>query len=110
MNTKLTVKAQNGKTLRCVLSNDANLEDQLEKILRADGGGQKLIEDTVAKIGEVDAICREKGIFMEIQADGGIGVANAGKLIAQGLTVAVAGSAVFKSEDVKGAVEGIRNA
>ena len=73
-------------------------------------GGQKLIEDTVAKIGEVDAICREKGISMEIQADGGIGVANAGKLIAQGLTVAVAGSAVFKSEDVKGAVEGIRNA
>ena len=39
MNTKLTVKAQNGRTLRCVLSNDANLEDQLEKILRADGGG-----------------------------------------------------------------------
>ena len=39
MNTKLTVKAQNGKTLRCVLSNDANLENQLEKMLHADGGG-----------------------------------------------------------------------
>lgn len=73
-------------------------------------GGQKLIEDTVGKIGEVAALEKEKGIELEIQADGGIGAANAGKLIAQGLTVAVAGSAVFKSADVKAAVESIRNA
>ena len=73
-------------------------------------GGQKLIEETVGKIGEVAALAKEKGIELEIQADGGIGAANAGKLIDQGLTVAVAGSAVFKSADVKAAVESIRNA
>ena len=73
-------------------------------------GGQKLIEETVVKIGEVASLAKEKGVELEIEADGGIGAANAGKLIAQGLTVAVAGSAVFKSADVKAAVESIRDA
>ena len=61
-------------------------------------GGQKLIPETVAKIGEVVSLCKELGVSPEIEADGGITPQNVGELVKQGLTVAVAGSAVFKAE------------
>lgn len=58
-------------------------------------GGQSLIESTIDKI----RVCAEMRPDIEIQADGGIYVENVKRLLDVGLTVVVAGSAVFKSDD-----------
>ena len=73
-------------------------------------GGQKLIPETVGKIAEVKALLEKHGLTSEIQADGGISAANVKPLIEAGLTVAVAGSAVFRAEDPAAAVAAIANA
>ncbi len=71
-------------------------------------GGQKLIEHCVDKI----RVCREyiskSGREIFLQADGGIYAENVKHLLDAGLTVVVAGSAVFKSEDPKKTVELLR--
>ena len=72
-------------------------------------GGQKLIPETVGKIAEVKALRERYGLEFEIQADGGISASNVAPLIEGGLTVAVAGSAVFRAEDPAAAVEAIAN-
>ena len=70
-------------------------------------GGQKLIPETVDKIGQVKALCAERGLNVEIEADGGITPENVALLKDRGLDVAVAGSAVFRAEDPRAAVENI---
>ncbi len=67
-------------------------------------GGQKLIPETVSKIGETVKLCSELGVCPEIEADGGITPQNISELIKEGMTVAVAGSAVFKAEDPEEAI------
>ena len=67
-------------------------------------GGQKLIPETVSKIGETVKLCSELGVCLEIEADGGITPQNIGELIKEGMTVAVAGSAVFKADDPEMAI------
>ncbi len=73
-------------------------------------GGQKLIPETVNKVKEVAGLCAEKGLDIEIEADGGITPDNVSLLINNGLTVAVAGSAVFKADNPQKAIELLRNA
>jgi ribulose-phosphate 3-epimerase len=68
-------------------------------------GGQKLIPETVDKIGEVAQMCRKLGCSPEIEADGGITPENVGALVKKGATVIVAGSAVFRAENPKEAIE-----
>lgn len=68
-------------------------------------GGQKLIPETVDKVRQVSELCRAKGLDVEIEADGGITPENVSSLIVNGLTVAVAGSAVFKAEEPSKAIE-----
>ena len=71
-------------------------------------GGQKLIPETVGKIAEVRDLCRARGLDIEIEADGGITPDNVALLKENGLTVAVAGSAVFRAEDPFAAVENMK--
>ncbi len=73
-------------------------------------GGQKLIPETADKISETVRLCAELGVRPEIEADGGITPDNIGDLIKRGMTVAVAGSAVFKAENVEEAVSRMKNA
>lgn len=71
-------------------------------------GGQSLIPETVKKIGEAARLCRAHGVSAEIQADGGITERNIGELIKEGLTVCVAGSAVFRAQDTAAAIKALR--
>ena len=73
-------------------------------------GGQKLIPETVKKIGEAVRLCEKHGVSAEIEADGGITEQNVGELINEGLTVCVAGSAVFRADDKAAAVKALRGA
>ena len=61
-------------------------------------GGQSFIENSYNKIRELDTLRKEKDLAYKIQVDGGVNSANAGKLVASGVDVLVAGSFVFKGD------------
>ena len=89
------------------------LLDKLDMILvmtvEPGRGGQPLIEHCLDKIEECSNMVKAAGREIEIQADGGIYVENVKRLLDRGLTVVVAGSAVFKSEDPAKTVELLRH-
>lgn len=58
-------------------------------------GGQKFIENTYSKITELRELIEEKNTTTLIEIDGGVDLKNAGKLIAAGADVLVAGNTVF---------------
>lgn len=62
-------------------------------------GGQKFIENTYSKIRRTAALREAAGTQTLIEIDGGVNGANAGKLLAAGADVLVAGSFVFKSDN-----------
>ncbi|MVZ63719.1 ribulose-phosphate 3-epimerase [Sphingobacterium humi] len=62
-------------------------------------GGQKFIERTYAKIKELRALAYQENTDLIIEIDGGVGLGNAGKLLAAGADVLVAGSFVFSSDN-----------
>ena len=64
-------------------------------------GGQKLDPRVIGKIRQL----RDQGYRGEIEADGGIREDNIGNLAANGLTVAVMGTALFRNEDMAGCIE-----
>lgn len=72
-------------------------------------GGQKLIQSCIDKVREVKNMCKTFGCYPEIEVDGGITTDNVGLLISNGANVIVAGSSVFKSNDVPGTVKLLKN-
>jgi ribulose-phosphate 3-epimerase len=71
---------------------------------------QKFIANSFAKVAELKALLAAAGSGARIQVDGGIGPANAGKIIAAGATMLVAGSAIFKSDNPASVVDAMANA
>ena len=67
-------------------------------------GGQKFIPGALEKVRELAEIKRTKGLDFVIEIDGGITLDNIGEVMEAGVEMAVAGSAVFKAEDVVGRV------
>jgi len=61
--------------------------------------GQKLIPEVMAKIPELVRIREEKGLKFDIQIDGGVSMGNLREVLATGVDIVVAGSAVFGAED-----------
>lgn len=62
-------------------------------------GGQKFIERTYHKVSSLAAMRTAAKASFTIEVDGGVGVGNAGKLVAAGAEALVAGSAVFAAPD-----------
>lgn len=73
-------------------------------------GGQKFISGVLPKISALRSMIKEQGLNVDIQVDGGINPENAGRVVAAGANVLVAGSAVFGAADIPGAVDALRNA
>lgn len=67
-------------------------------------GGQKLIPDTLSTVRQVKDMSTFMKAPIDIQVDGGITPENAHLAVEAGANVLVAGSAVFRAEDVKEAV------
>ena len=63
-------------------------------------GGQKFIPYTLTKVCELDEIRKNEELDFVIEIDGGVSLSNAEALVAAGVDILVAGSAVFKAEDV----------
>jgi ribulose-phosphate 3-epimerase len=71
-------------------------------------GGQELIAEAIAKIGEAARLKREQGYRFVIEVDGGVRVDNAWRLRQEGAQIIVAGTAVFKCSDYAEAIATIR--
>ncbi len=72
-------------------------------------GGQKFIPDALEKIRQTAEIVKASGRDVRIQVDGGVGPTTAKSVRDAGADVLVAGSAVFRTDDYKKAIETIRN-
>lgn len=84
-------------TLECILP-DVDLV--LIMSVNPGFGGQKFIEGTLDKVRELAEIKRAKNLNFVIEIDGGITLDNIKEVMDAGVEMAVAGSAVFKAEDV----------
>jgi len=58
-------------------------------------GGQKFIPESIDKIKTVRKMINEQGLHVDLQVDGGVGLANVREVLDAGANVIVAGSAVF---------------
>lgn len=61
-------------------------------------GGQKLMPDCVEKVKAVRKLIRDRGLFVDVEVDGGLTIDNVRSVIEAGANVIVAGSAVFKQD------------
>lgn len=61
-------------------------------------GGQKLIPYTLEKIKSLKKLLEEQNLKTDIEADGGVTLENAGRVLKAGANVIVAGSAVFQGD------------
>ncbi len=92
-------------TLSCILE-DVDLV--LIMSVNPGFGGQKFIPSAVSKVKELAEIKRANGYDFAIEIDGGVTLANAKMLEEAGVEIAVAGSAVFKAEDVEQTVKAFK--
>lgn len=68
-------------------------------------GGQEFIPSALRKAQELKELREKRGLNFRIEIDGGINVANAQTVIDAGVEILVAGSSVFKAEDVPARVK-----
>jgi ribulose-phosphate 3-epimerase len=75
-------------------------------------GGQAFIEATLRKVSRLRAMIDTlpEGRRPRISVDGGVNAKTIAPLVAAGVDVVVAGSAVFKAPDYRGAIDGLRAA
>ena len=72
-------------------------------------GGQSFIESSIEKVENLKTMLIKAGSKALIEIDGGISGKNAKQVIAAGADVLVAGVAVFKSPDIRKAIQEIKN-
>lgn len=63
-------------------------------------GGQKFIPQTLEKIKKLDKIRRDQNLDFKIEVDGGIDLDNVQQICGAGADIIVAGSSVFKADDI----------
>ena len=87
-------------TLECIL-------DQVDMVLvmsvNPGFGGQKFIPYTLEKIRALRRMIDARGLSVDIEVDGGVGLGNLGQVLDAGANVIVAGSAVFKGDAAENA-------
>ncbi|MGN1104886.1 MAG: ribulose-phosphate 3-epimerase [Candidatus Coproplasma sp.] len=71
-------------------------------------GGQKFIPSSLENVKKLKEYALNNGLNYDIEIDGGVTVDNAEEIREAGVTVLVAGSAVFKAEDMSKAIDVIR--
>ena len=72
-------------------------------------GGQKFIPETLAKIEKLRDFCVRNGRpDLDIEVDGGITEENVDAVIEAGANVIVAGSTVFRSQDMRWTISRLR--
>jgi len=72
-------------------------------------GGQKFIENTIAKTQRLRKLIAESGSHALIEVDGGVQSETAPRLVAAGVDVLVSGSYVFKAADPIQTISELKN-
>lgn len=70
--------------------------------------GQKFIPEQLDKIRAIKTLIEASGRDIFLEVDGGIHTDNIAQVVQAGANVVVAGSAVFKSDDIRGAIDALR--
>ncbi len=86
----------------------SNLDMVLIMTVNPGFGGQKYIEYCSDKIKEVRALSDKYNKDIMIQVDGGIDKTNIQEVVISGANVIVAGSAVFKNDEIEGNIKALR--
>jgi len=73
-------------------------------------GGQAFIPKTYEKLMRLRRMCVKHDAHPLVEVDGGVSVDNAGRIVASGANVLVAGSSVFNAPDPARAIEELRAA
>ncbi|MCH3982853.1 MAG: ribulose-phosphate 3-epimerase [Prevotella sp.] len=71
-------------------------------------GGQKFIENTIAKVERLRRLIQESGSHALIEVDGGVQAETAPRLVKAGVNVLVSGSHVFRSTDPIGVIHSLK--
>ena len=72
--------------------------------------GQKFMPEHLDKIRAIKDLIEASGRDIILEVDGGINVENIAQVVQVGANAVVAGSAVFKSDDIRGNVDALRRA
>ena len=72
-------------------------------------GGQKFIENTIAKVKRLKKLINESGSKALVEVDGGVQAETAPRLVAAGVDVLVSGSYVFKASDPLAVIRELRS-
>jgi len=72
--------------------------------------GQSFMMSTLEKLDRLQQLVRERNNSVEIEVDGGITLDTARLVGSRGATILVAGTAIFGSDNVKEAINGLREA
>ncbi|MDF2590934.1 MAG: rpe [Clostridia bacterium] len=73
-------------------------------------GGQKFIPSALDKIKKLRSMIRERGLHIDIQVDGGVGIDNIAEVTSCGGNIIVAGSAIFNAPDPTMAIKKMKEA
>jgi len=71
-------------------------------------GGQKFMEDMMPKLRQLRAWIDGRGLDCELEVDGGVDPVTCKTVIANGANVLVAGSAVYKAQDIPARIKELR--
>ncbi len=71
-------------------------------------GGQSFIEGSISKIRELRQIRNDLNLNFLIEVDGGVGLNNISQLVSAGTDILVAGSSVFKADDIPQRINQLR--
>lgn len=89
-----------------------NLLDKVDMVLvmtvEPGFGGQKFMGDCLDKVREIETLAEKRGLDLHIQVDGGVNAATAKLCTDAGVDVLVAGSYVYRADDVKAAISLLR--
>lgn len=72
-------------------------------------GGQEFIHSQLSKISTVKKMIQERNLKTQVSVDGGVNFSNAADIIKAGANILVAGSAIFKAEDMKKDINDLKN-
>ncbi|BET35595.1 MULTISPECIES: ribulose-phosphate 3-epimerase [Wolbachia] len=72
-------------------------------------GGQEFIHSQLSKISTVRKMIQDRNLKTQVSVDGGVNFSNAADIIKAGANILVAGSAIFKAEDIKKAINDLKN-
>lgn len=108
-----------GKKCGIVISPDTKAEAVFDYLDKADMvlvmsvypgfGGQKFIQSALDKLQAISAEIKRRKLKTRLEIDGGVGSANIAQIKAAGADTIVAGSSVFKAENIAEAIAELRN-